>query len=208
MASCPHLGRITMIYGYARCSTNESKQDISRQTRELVELGCTADTIYKEYESGAKIDRPELRKLQAAIQEGDTLLSLEVSRITRSTKQLCDIVEFAHERKIKLVLGGIVVDCTSDKPDPFSEAVIKILGVVAELEREMIRTRVKSGLENARAKGKVLGRRRVTVRDIPASFLRYYEQYQQGSITTTELAKLASVSRTTVYKYIKLLKRA
>lgn len=103
------------------------------------------------------------------------------------------------------MLGGIVVDCTSDQPDPFSEAVIKILGVVAELEREMSRVRVKSGLENARAKGKILGRRRMTADDIPPLFIRYYEQYLQGAINISELARLAGVCRTTVYKYMKLM---
>jgi len=175
--------------------------------RELIALGCSEETIYKEYESGAKVDRPELKKLQAAIKQGDTLISLEVSRLTRSTKQLCDIVEFAHERKIKLVLGGIVVDSTSDKPDPFSEAVIKILGVVAELEREMTRVRVKSGLENAKSKGKELGRKKTTTDDIPAVFLRYHEKYANGDINMTELAKLAGVSRTTAYKYCRLIEQ-
>ena len=55
-----HMEVNFMVYGYCRCSTNETKQDINRQKRELVELGATADTIYFEYESGTKINRPEL----------------------------------------------------------------------------------------------------------------------------------------------------
>ena len=52
-----------MIYGYARCSTNEKLQDINRQVRELKQQGATDETIYLEYESGAKTDRAELNKL-------------------------------------------------------------------------------------------------------------------------------------------------
>ena len=103
-----------MIYGYARCSTNEELQDITRQVRELKQQGATDQTIYFEYESGAKVNRAELQRLLDTVRPGDTILATEVSRITRSTKQLCEIIEFAKEQKIKLVLGQFVVDCTKD----------------------------------------------------------------------------------------------
>ena len=103
-----------MIYGYARCSTNEKEQDINRQVRELKQQGATDKTIYLEYESGMKTNRAELAKLLDIVKPGDTILATEVSRITRSTKQLCDIIELAKDRKIKLVLGSLVVDCTKN----------------------------------------------------------------------------------------------
>ena len=84
-----------MIYGYARCSTNETLQDINRQIRELKQQGAVDKTIYQEYESGTKINRVELQKLLDIVKSGDTILATEVSRITRSTKQLCDIIELA-----------------------------------------------------------------------------------------------------------------
>ena len=86
-----------MIYGYARCSTNEKMQDINRQVRELKQQGATDTTIYLEYESGMKADRAELKKLLSVVQSGDTILATEVSRITRSTKQLCDIIELQRK---------------------------------------------------------------------------------------------------------------
>ncbi len=103
-----------MIYGYARCSTNEKQQDINRQVRELKEQGATDKTIYLEYERGTKVNRAELLKLLDVVRSGDTIVATEVSRITRSTKQLCDIIELAKERKIKLVLGSFVVDCSRE----------------------------------------------------------------------------------------------
>ena len=120
--------RKEMIYGYARCSTNEQLQDINRQVRELKQQGVTDTTIYLEYESGTKINRAELQKLLSAVQTGDIILTTEVSRITRSTKQLCDIIEFAKKRKIKLVLGNFVVDCTKEL-DPMTEGMLKMMGV-------------------------------------------------------------------------------
>ena len=71
-----------MIYGYARCSTNEKMQDIQRQVRELKQQGATDTTIYLEYESGAKEDRAELNKLLQIVKPHDTIIATEVSRIT------------------------------------------------------------------------------------------------------------------------------
>lgn len=68
------------IYGYCRCSTNEDKQDITRQIRELNELGATESTIYMEYESGTKTNRPELIKLLNIIKTGDTIVTTDVSQ--------------------------------------------------------------------------------------------------------------------------------
>ena len=74
------------IYGYARCSTNESKQDINRQIRELKELGATDETIYFEHRSGTKRDRIEFNKLLDKVVPGDTIVTTEVSRLSRSTQ--------------------------------------------------------------------------------------------------------------------------
>ena len=88
-----------MIYGYARCSTNEEFQDIHRQVRELIQKGAKENTIYLEYESGVKENRAELQKLLDSVQNNDTIIATEVSRITRSTKQLCEIIEMAKEKQ-------------------------------------------------------------------------------------------------------------
>ena len=109
-----------MDYGYCRCSTNERRQDIDRQIRELEAKGISRDKIYVEYASGTKTDRIELNKLLSVIVAGDSITATEVSRITRSTKQLCEIIELAKKRNIKLVLGTFVVDCTKEL-DPMTE---------------------------------------------------------------------------------------
>lgn len=133
---------MTLIYGYARCSTNETRQDIDRQLRELRAGGATDKTIYFEYVSGAKTDRPELQKLLDVVQEGYTILATEVSRITRSTQQLCEILEIAKSKRLRLVFGTLVVDC-SQTLDPMTEGILKMMGVFAEIERNMISDRVR-----------------------------------------------------------------
>lgn len=69
------------------------------------------------------------------------------------------------------------MDCRTDHPDPMTEAFLQIAGVFAQLELAMIRARVKSGMENARAKGKHIGRPETTIETIPDKFLRYYALY-------------------------------
>ena len=193
-----------MIYGYTRCSTNEEMQDIGRQVRELKQQGAADDTIYREYISGTKENRPELTKLLKAVKPGDTIIATEVSRITRSTKQLCDIIELAKARRIKLVLGNFVVDCTTEL-DPMTEGMLKMMGVFAELERNMISQRVKSGMANAAAKGKAIGRPVTTEDGIPQAFYKHYPQYKAGKLNKAELARVCAVSYPTVYRYLKIV---
>lgn len=196
-----------MIYGYARCSTNEERQDIDRQKRELYSLGVTEDKhIYWEYESGTKTDRAELQKLLDIVKEGDTIVTTEVSRLTRSTKHLCDILQIVQDKKIILnISGSFVVDCSQGKMDPMTEGMIKMWGVFAEMERNIISQRVKSGMENAKAKGKHIGRPQMNISTLPSKFLQYYPIYQRKELNVTDFAGILHCSRTTVYKYIEMI---
>ena len=190
-----------MIYGYARCSTNESKQDINRQLRELKAEG--AEEVYFEYEHGDSALKQKQLALFDAVKEGDTIITLEVPRLARSTKQLCEIIEIVKEKKLKLIVkGSITVDCTLGRLDPMSNAFIQMSGVFAELELGMIRDRVRSGMANAKAKGVKLGRPQMTKDDIPQIFYRHYPAFLSGELNVSELARVCELSRNTVYKYI------
>lgn len=193
-----------MDYGYSRCSTNEGKQDINRQVRELRAAG--AQEIFMEYEHGDAKVKSQQAQMFAAAQAGDTIIVLEVSRLARSTQQLCEIIDLVREKHLRLVIvGSITLDCRSGQPDPMSEAFLQMAGVFSQLELSMIRVRVRSGMANARAKGKRIGRPQVTAEDLPSAFLRHYPAYQKGTLNVSELARVCGVSRTTVYKYISLL---
>lgn len=193
-----------MIYGYARCSTNEKMQDINRQVRELKQQGATDKTIYLEYESGTKEDRAELSKLLDIVRPGDTIIATEVSRITRSTKQLCEIIEFAKAQHIKLIMGTFVVDCSREL-DPMTEGMLKMMGVFSEMERNIISQRVKSGMDNAKAKGKSIGRPAVTADSIPGVFYKHYPKYKNGEVNKKEFSRLCDLSYPTIYKYLSIV---
>ena len=193
-----------MNYGYARCSTNETKQDINRQVRELKAAG--AEEIFIEYEHGDS----KIKSQQAAMFDqaaaGDTVIVLEVSRLARSTQQLCEIIERVREKHLRLVIvGSITLDCRNGQADPMSEAFLQMAGVFSQLELAMIRSRVRSGMENARAKGRQIGRPQVSKEDIPAAFLRHYPAHKNGQLNISELARVCDISRTTAYKYKGLL---
>ena len=195
-----------MIYGYCRCSTNETRQDINRQRRELKKLGATDEHIYLEYESGTKVNRPEFQKLLEIVKSGDVIVTTEVSRITRSTKQLCDIIELCKERRLKLVIqNSVTIDCSTGEIDPMTEAFLQMAGVFAQLERNMTVSRIKSGLRNARAKGVRLGRPQLTADQLPRKVIEQYDNWKNGLISKTDYAKICDVSRPTLDKYIAIL---
>ena len=192
------------IYGYARCSTSEDKQDINRQVRELKTAG--AEEVVFEYEHGDAKVKKNLHMLLDRVTAGDTIITLEVSRLSRSTQQLCEIIDIIREKHLRLVIvGSITIDCRNGQTDPMSEAFLQMAGVFSQLELAMIRSRVRSGMENARAKGKQIGRRPTTKDDIPAMFYKHYPSYVAGSMNVSELARVCGLSRPTVYKYLKMV---
>lgn len=193
-----------MTYGYARCSTNETKQDINRQVRELKSAG--AEEIFLEYEHGDSRVKPRQAEMFAQANAGDTIITLEVPRLARSTQQLCDIIDRVREKRLRLVIvGSITLDCREGQADPMSEAFLQMAGVFSQLELAMIRARVRSGMANAKAKGKQIGRPQTTKDNIPAIFLRHYPAYKSGHLNISELSRVCDLSRTTIYKYISLL---
>ena len=195
-----------MVYGYARCSTNGSKQDINRQLRELKEEG--AEEVYFEYEHGDSAVKQKQLALFDVAKEGDTIITLEVPRLARSTRQFCEIIEIVKAKKLKLIIkGSITVDCTLGRLDPMSNAFIQMSGVFAELELGMIRDRVRSGMANAKAKGVRFGRPQMTKNDIPQIFYRHYPAFVKGELNVSELARVCGLSRNTVYKYVGLLEQ-
>ena len=111
--------------------------------------------IVFEYEHGdAKVKR-NLQMLLDAAREGDTIITLEVSRLSRSTQQLCQIIDVIREKRLCLqIVGSITINCHNGQTDPMSEAFLQMAGVFSQLELAMIRARVKSGMANAKAKGK------------------------------------------------------
>ena len=195
------------IYCYARCSTNEERQDVMRQVNEaLAKYDIPQSNIYFEYESGSKEDRKAFNRLLKELKDSDTLVTSEVSRLSRSVKHLCEVIELAKEKHLKLIIGDFVVDCSKGELDPMTDGMLKMMAVFAEMERNMIRARVRSGMKNAKDKGIKIGRKETCFEDLPNSFLKHYPKIKlpkgnENRITMIELCKLCGISRQTAYKY-------
>ena len=105
-----------------------------------------------------------------------------------------------------MIAGSITIDCSPGRElDAISKGMMLMWGVFAELERDIITARIKSGMKNAKEKGVQLGRPQMTMETLPYNFLKYYPMFQNGNINLSELSRLSGISRPTIYKYLKLL---
>ena len=193
------------IYGYARCSLAEERgQDLNRQILELRVAG--AQEIISEREHGDAKTKQALDLLLKSAENGSTLICCEVSRLSRSTQQLCEIINVIKEKHMRLVIiGSITVDCRNGQIDPMSQAFIQMSAVFAELELSILRARVRSGMENARLKGRRIGRKPTSKDDIPPIFYKHYPMFMSGKMNVSELARICNLSRPTVYKYLEIV---
>ena len=145
---------------YARVSTKD--QTCERQISELREIAKNHDyQIVDEYVdtgfSGSLKNRPELDRMMkdAFTKKFEMVMTLELSRIGGSTKNLLEIVKKLKEKDIHLFIANQQIDTST----PTGAMFFTIASVFATYEGDLIKERVVSRLQNANKKGKVLGRR-------------------------------------------------
>lgn len=143
---------------YVRVSTD--KQSVDSQLHELQKF-CESRNfeimnIYHDVASGSKTQRPELNKLldDARKNKFDIVCTFRFDRIARSSKMLIDLLtEFEH-----LGIDFISYNENIDTSSPLGKAMFTVIGAMAELERNIIRERVRAGVATAKSNGKRLGR--------------------------------------------------
>nr|WP_285801178.1 recombinase family protein [Exiguobacterium sp. s193] len=145
---------IVRTIGYIRVSSEG--QNISRQKKSLSDNGCTE--FYIEKISGASMERPKLNEMLDSLNTGDVVIVHEISRLSRSTKDLLTIVEIMKVKGAKL---KSITDSWLDLSDdnPMSELLFTIFSGLAQFEREMIKQRQKEGIEIAKSEGKYRGKK-------------------------------------------------
>ena len=190
-----HKGSVKMLTGYARVSTEE--QNLDRQIDALVKFGVDKRNIYTEKVTGTKIDREQLNKMLNDLVYGDVVVIADLTRISRSTKDLLEIVE-----KIK-IKGACIksikdswLDTTSD--NPYNSFLLTVMSALSQLERDLISQRTKEGLASAKARGRIGGRPngRTSKSDLVALMLN--QNYK-----IKDIVDKTGLSRTTVYRIIK-----
>ena len=190
-------------YGYCRCSTNENNQDITRQINELMKVGVLEENIVYEFISGTKEKKPKLMELLDKCNIGDTIVCCELSRLSRSFKDFFDTLQVLKDKKLRLelLINGIVVDFSKDKLDPFTTFFLNIIMSFNSLEVEVTRERIISGIKNSKKKS---GRPQLTKDDIPMSFYKNLDLYNNKKINKCEFARLMNWSRPKLDRILKL----
>ena len=181
-----------MLLGYARVSKSED-QDAAPQIRALKEAGCAK--LFEEAASGGRWDRPELHRLLDQLRSGDTLVVWKLDRLSRSLKDLLTILERVD------AAGGKFRSLTEaiDTSGPAGRMLMQMLGAFAEFEREMIRERTRAGLREARAKGRVPGRKPKITAEQQKEIV---DAVSSGRKTAAEVARLFKIHRATVSRFV------
>lgn len=179
-----------MKIGYARCSTTD--QDLTVQREQLRALG--AQRIYTDHGlTGTNRDRPGLREALAAVREGDTLIVAKLDRLARSLPDARDIIDELTSSGVKFQLGSTAYEPS----DPLSCLLVSVLGIVSEFEVSLVRSRTREGMQIAKAKGKLRGKKPKLSPKQEEHLMRLSDA---GEHTVAELAELFAVSRGTVYR--------
>ncbi len=178
-----------MIFGYARVSTEEQKLDA--QVDALSDAG--AQKIFKEKKTGKNRNRAELDKLLEQLRDGDIVVVTKYDRLARSLSDLIKIVELIRERGAGFRSLGEDIDTTT----PAGRLVFHVFGSIAEFERERIVERTKEGLDAARRRGRIGGRRPALNSDQREAVRRMRDEEHRS---LGEIAKLFGVSKQTVMR--------
>jgi DNA invertase Pin-like site-specific DNA recombinase len=189
-----------MIYGYARVSSED--QNLSRQIEALRLVGC--EKIFEEKLSGATTDRPSLQDLLNTVQEGDTIIVKDLTRISRSTKDMFDLIEALNEKGVALKsIAEPWLDTTST--NPYNEFLLTIFAGLAQLERNLIKQRQREGIELAKQRGVYKGRPRTyTERHKGMQYaIKLFKERDENKMTVDEICEITNVSRATLYRAVK-----
>lgn len=179
-----------MIVGYARVSTKD--QNLQMQLDALQKEGCFE--IFEEKVSGTKKDRPALNEMLKMLREGDRVVVYKLDRISRSTKHLIELADYFEENGIEFVSIMDKIDTST----PTGRFFFRMMASIAELERDILSERTKSGLEAARARGRKGGRPKVDEKKMKTAL----KMYDSKEYTIEEIKKAVGISAPTLYRYL------
>jgi DNA invertase Pin-like site-specific DNA recombinase len=182
-----------MIVGYARVSTQD--QNLQMQLDELQKYGCFE--IFEEKMTGSKRERPALNEMLKMLREGDRVVVYKLDRISRSTKHLIELAEYFEKKAVEFVSIRDNID-TSTATGRF---FFRMMASIAELERDIISERTKSGLASARARGRKGGRPKVAQKPLETAL----KMYQSKEYSISEIVAATKISQATLYRRIKEL---
>src|SRR5918912_4608382 len=141
------------LIGYARISTYG--QTLDSQLEQLRKAGCGSRNIYREKVTGARADRRELNRMLGKLVLGDVVTVTRIDRLARSTFDLFGIVKRIVDAKAQF---RSLAEPWADTATSTGRLMLAVLGGLADVERDLIRTRTAEGRSRARARGQHMGR--------------------------------------------------
>ena len=181
-----------MKIGYARVSKLD--QNLDRQLDQLKKEGC--ERIYQEKITGTRKDRPELIRMMDAVREGDTIIVCELTRLSRSVKDLFELVEKINSSKANIrSLKEPWLDTTTAQ----GRLLFSIFSGVSQFERDLIRERTLEGISSARARGRMGGRPKTDPKIIKTAL----ELYESKACSIGTILRTTGISKGTLYRYIR-----
>jgi DNA invertase Pin-like site-specific DNA recombinase len=180
-----------MLIGYARVSTDDQNLDLQKDA--LTRAGC--ERILEDQQSGSKAERPGLQTALDYARKGDTLVVWRLDRLSRSLKDLIEMVTQLESRGIGLKSLHESLDTSSSS----GKLIFHIFGALAEFERNLIRERTQAGLQAARARGRKGGRPKSLDADKRALAVQLYEDKNH---TVKQICQMMGISKPTLYEYI------
>lgn len=180
--------------GYVRVSSQDQNEE--RQIKQLNEIGI--DFIYQEKISGATLDRKELNKMLDELEPEDIVFVTDLTRITRSTKDLFLLVEKIKSKGATLKsIKDTWLDLSED--NPYSQFLITVMAGVNQLERDLIKVRQREGIEIAKLQGKYKGR--VKKYHSNHEGINYaVKLYNEGNMTVKQICEITNISRSSLYR--------
>jgi DNA invertase Pin-like site-specific DNA recombinase len=184
--------RTAMLIGYARVSKLDEQTTLA-QVQELKRAGCKR--IYQENASGGRWDRPELHKALEQLRDGDVFVVWKLDRLSRSLKDLLNVLE-------KITEAGAGFRSLTENIDTTTAAgrmMLQMLGAFAEFERSMVRERTRLGLQAARERGRVGGRQPKLTSHQRAEAIK---MVTTGTKSAAEVARLFRVHRSSISRLL------
>ncbi len=180
-----------MVLGYARVSVES--QNLDRQLDQLKQSGC--ERIFQEKATGTKKDRPELDKLLDHIRPGDVIIVCELTRLSRSTKDLFQLVDQIEKKGANI---KSLREAWMDTTTPHGKLMFTVFAGISQFERDLISQRTREGLSSARARGRKGGRPGKPKTAIEMAL----KLYDSKDYSITEITKMTGVSKTSLYRFI------
>ena len=185
------------FYGYVRVSTN--KQDVATQVKQIESQYPSVANIFQDIETGKKKDRTGLKQLMEVLKDGDTVITVSLSRISRDLKDLLEIVEEFDIRGINFISLKEDINTTT----PTGRLVFHIFGSLCQFEREMISERTKDRLEYLKLQGVKVGRK--SREQANPHKVNLVKNLREQGLSVPQIMQETGLSRRSVYNYLNTL---